>query len=71
VFAGTVIVIVETSLVSDGGEKEAQFADSETESRKPFTAVTVIVDVPEPPAVIVKVDGLAEMVKSGTTTDVK
>lgn len=52
--------------MSAGREKEAQYADSKIESRKPFTAVIVIVDVPEPPTIIVKVDGLAEMVKSGT-----
>jgi hypothetical protein len=35
---------------------------------KPLRALTVTVEIVEPPAVTVKVDGLAEMVKSCTFT---
>jgi hypothetical protein len=35
---------------------------------KPDRLVTVIVDVPEPPATKVRLDGLAEIVKSGTAS---
>jgi hypothetical protein len=58
--------------VTEVGLKVAQIDDafSTTVPGKPLRVLTVTAEVAEPPVVTVKVDGLAEMVKSGATTGV-